>query len=212
MKIGIVGAGQVGATAAYAMMMRGVGSEIVLVDQQCRSGGGPGARHSGRCASCGPVRVRAGESAETRRRAGRRACRRGQPEAGRKPAGPAFAERRNHRRRSCRRCCGGSGSHIPRGDQSARRDDPDCDRARRPAGSGAGTGNRVRNDPRLGPVLHGSSPRTSGSVQHTSMPECSANMATAGYCTGRALWLAISGGGSGPPDGTGTDRSRPQPH
>ena len=32
MKIGIVGAGQVGATAAYAMAMRGVGSEIVLVD------------------------------------------------------------------------------------------------------------------------------------------------------------------------------------
>ena len=34
MKIGIVGAGQVGATAAYAMTMRGVGSEIVLVDRK----------------------------------------------------------------------------------------------------------------------------------------------------------------------------------
>ncbi len=33
MKIGIVGAGQVGATAAYAMTMRGVGSEIVLIDR-----------------------------------------------------------------------------------------------------------------------------------------------------------------------------------
>ena len=33
MKIGIVGAGNVGATAAYAMTMRGVGSEIVLVDK-----------------------------------------------------------------------------------------------------------------------------------------------------------------------------------
>jgi len=32
MKIGVVGAGYVGATAAYAMVMRGVGSEIVLVD------------------------------------------------------------------------------------------------------------------------------------------------------------------------------------
>jgi len=31
-KIGIVGAGAVGATAAYALVMRGVGSEIVLVD------------------------------------------------------------------------------------------------------------------------------------------------------------------------------------
>jgi L-lactate dehydrogenase len=32
MKVGIVGAGQVGSTAAYAMVMRGVGREIVLVD------------------------------------------------------------------------------------------------------------------------------------------------------------------------------------
>jgi len=32
-KIGIVGAGQVGATAAYSMMMRRVGSEIMLVDR-----------------------------------------------------------------------------------------------------------------------------------------------------------------------------------
>lgn len=33
MKVGIVGAGCVGATAAYAMVMRGVGREIVLVDK-----------------------------------------------------------------------------------------------------------------------------------------------------------------------------------
>jgi L-lactate dehydrogenase len=33
MKVGIVGAGLVGATAAYAMIMRGVGREIVLVDR-----------------------------------------------------------------------------------------------------------------------------------------------------------------------------------
>lgn len=33
MKVGIIGAGQVGATAAYSMVMRGVGREIVLVDQ-----------------------------------------------------------------------------------------------------------------------------------------------------------------------------------
>jgi malate/lactate dehydrogenase len=37
MKIGIVGAGQVGATAAYSMMMRGVGSEITLVDRKVTS-------------------------------------------------------------------------------------------------------------------------------------------------------------------------------
>lgn len=33
MKIGIVGAGMVGATAAYAMIMRGIGREIVLIDR-----------------------------------------------------------------------------------------------------------------------------------------------------------------------------------
>jgi L-lactate dehydrogenase len=32
MKVGIVGAGQVGATTAYAMVMRGIGREILLVD------------------------------------------------------------------------------------------------------------------------------------------------------------------------------------
>jgi L-lactate dehydrogenase len=32
MKVGIVGAGQVGSTAAYALVMRGIGREIVLVD------------------------------------------------------------------------------------------------------------------------------------------------------------------------------------
>lgn len=33
MKIGIVGAGMVGATAAYAMIMRGIGREIILIDR-----------------------------------------------------------------------------------------------------------------------------------------------------------------------------------
>jgi malate/lactate dehydrogenase len=32
MKVGVVGAGQVGSTAAYAMVMNGVGREIVMVD------------------------------------------------------------------------------------------------------------------------------------------------------------------------------------
>ena len=32
MKIGIVGTGMVGSTAAYAMVLRGVGREIVMVD------------------------------------------------------------------------------------------------------------------------------------------------------------------------------------
>src|SRR5215468_8806180 len=33
MKVGVVGSGLVGATAAYALVMRGVGREIVLVDK-----------------------------------------------------------------------------------------------------------------------------------------------------------------------------------
>src|SRR5215218_5912043 len=33
MKVGVVGSGMVGATAAYALVMRGVGRGIVLVDQ-----------------------------------------------------------------------------------------------------------------------------------------------------------------------------------
>ena len=34
MKIGVVGAGFVGATSAYALVMRGIGREIVLLDQR----------------------------------------------------------------------------------------------------------------------------------------------------------------------------------
>ena len=33
MKIGIVGSGLVGSTAGYALVMRGIGREIVLVDK-----------------------------------------------------------------------------------------------------------------------------------------------------------------------------------
>ena len=39
MKIGIVGCGFVGATAGYAMVMNGVGREIVLVDRSTRERG-----------------------------------------------------------------------------------------------------------------------------------------------------------------------------
>ena len=34
MKVGIVGSGFVGSTAAYALVMQGVGREIVLVDKK----------------------------------------------------------------------------------------------------------------------------------------------------------------------------------
>ncbi|MBI4964465.1 MAG: NAD(P)-binding protein [Desulfomonile tiedjei] len=33
MKVGVVGSGLVGATSAYALVMTGVGSEIVLLDK-----------------------------------------------------------------------------------------------------------------------------------------------------------------------------------
>ena len=36
MKIGIVGIGMVGATAAYTLVMRGIGSEIVLINRNAR--------------------------------------------------------------------------------------------------------------------------------------------------------------------------------
>ncbi|WP_445679850.1 L-lactate dehydrogenase [Radicibacter daui] len=64
MKIGIVGAGFVGSTAAYAMVMRGIGSELVLVDlSRARAEAeAQDIRHATPFAS--PVRVRAGGYAD----------------------------------------------------------------------------------------------------------------------------------------------------
>jgi L-lactate dehydrogenase len=64
MKIGVVGVGQVGATAAYAIMMRGVGSEIVLVDWNAdlAQAQAQDILHATPFAS--PVRVRAGEASD----------------------------------------------------------------------------------------------------------------------------------------------------
>ena len=64
MKIGIVGAGQVGATAAYAMMMRGVGSEIVLVDRKADLAAAQAHDILDATPWAYPVRVRAGEIAD----------------------------------------------------------------------------------------------------------------------------------------------------
>ena len=64
MKIGIVGAGQVGATAAYAMMMRGVGSEIVLVDRNADLAVAQARDILDATPLADPLRVRAGESAD----------------------------------------------------------------------------------------------------------------------------------------------------
>ena len=64
MKIGIVGAGQVGATAAYAMTMRGVGSEIVLVDRNVDLAVAQAHDILDATPWAYPVRVRAGEAAD----------------------------------------------------------------------------------------------------------------------------------------------------
>ena len=64
MKIGIVGAGQVGATAAYAMMMRGVVSEIVLVDRNTDLAVAQARDILDATPLADPLRVRAGESAD----------------------------------------------------------------------------------------------------------------------------------------------------
>ena len=64
MKIGIVGAGQVGATAAYAMTMRGVGSEIVLVDRNADLAVAQAHDILDATPWSYPIRVRAGETAD----------------------------------------------------------------------------------------------------------------------------------------------------
>ena len=61
MKIGIVGAGQVGATAAYSMMMRRVGSEITLVDRNPDLAVAQARDILDATPFADPVRVRAGE-------------------------------------------------------------------------------------------------------------------------------------------------------
>jgi L-lactate dehydrogenase len=64
MKIGIVGAGQVGATAAYSMMMRRVGSAILLVDRNADLAVAQARDILDATPFADPVRVRAGEFAD----------------------------------------------------------------------------------------------------------------------------------------------------
>jgi len=64
MKIGIVGAGQVGATAAYAMTLRGIGSEIVLVDYKADLAVAQARDILDATPFSYPIRVRAGETAD----------------------------------------------------------------------------------------------------------------------------------------------------
>ncbi len=64
MKIGIVGAGNVGSTAAYAMTTRGVGSEIVLVDRNMDLAAAQAHDILDSTPWSYPIRVRAGEAAD----------------------------------------------------------------------------------------------------------------------------------------------------
>jgi L-lactate dehydrogenase len=64
MKIGIVGAGFVGSTAAYALVMRGVGSEIVLVDVNVKRAQAEADDILHAVPFASPMRVRAGEYAD----------------------------------------------------------------------------------------------------------------------------------------------------
>ena len=156
MKIGIVGAGQVGATAAFVMMMRGVGSEIVLVDQKADLAVAQARDILDATPFADPPRVRAGELADL---AGARVvvlaagANQRPGESRLEPAGPAVAQRRNLFRNRAS-SAGGDGPHFSRCDESTRRHDPDCRRPRRPARGRAGTGDRFRYDPRLGSVPH----------------------------------------------------------
>ena len=64
MKVGIVGVGQVGATAAYAMTLRGIGSEIVLIDHNADLAVAQARDIVDATPFAYPVRVRAGEAAD----------------------------------------------------------------------------------------------------------------------------------------------------
>ena len=64
MKVGIVGSGLVGATAAYALVMRGVGREIVLVDKNGARAAAEADDISHATQFARPHRVRAGDYAQ----------------------------------------------------------------------------------------------------------------------------------------------------
>ena len=112
MKIGIVGAGQVGATAAYSMMMRRVGSGILLVDRNADLAVAQARDILDATPFADPVRVRAGEFADLD---GARlvvlAAGTNQRPGG-EPAGSAVAQRRNLRRDRAGSVGGGAGPDL----------------------------------------------------------------------------------------------------
>ena len=148
MKIGIVGAGQVGATAAYSMMMRRVGSGILLVDRNADLAVAQARDILDATPFADPVRVRAGEFADldgarlvvlaagTNQRPGESRL-------------DLLSPTPKSSQRSCRRCWRRRGPDPSGGDQSRRRDDPDCHGNRGAARYCAGTHNRVGHHPQL---------------------------------------------------------------
>ena len=64
MKIGIVGSGMVGATTAYALMMRGIGREVVLVDRNTARAQAEADDISHAVPFANPMEVRAGDYAD----------------------------------------------------------------------------------------------------------------------------------------------------
>ena len=191
MKIGIVGAGQVGATAAYSMMMRRVGSEIMLVDSNADLAVAQARDILDATPFADPVRVRAGELADL--------------DSARVVVLAAGTNQRPGESRLdlLSRNAEIFAEIVPA--VLAAAPDPIFLVATNPvdvmtqivaaiAGRGgiaAGTRDRVRHYPRLprGSALF--SPRISASARHTSMRESWANTATARCCTGRERRPAI---------------------
>ena len=94
MKIGVVGCGMVGSTSAYALVMSGVGREIVLVDVNRARAEAEANDIYHAVPFAHPLTVRAGGVCGPRRSARRRHCRRCGAEAGRDAFAVAATQRR----------------------------------------------------------------------------------------------------------------------
>ena len=211
MKIGIVGAGQVGATAAYAMMMRSIGSEIVLVDRNADLAVAQARDILDATPLADPVRVRAGESADLD---GARVV--------------VLAAGANQRPGESRLDLLSRNAEIIAEIVPAvlAATDPIFLVATNPldvmtqivtvlAGRHGVAPERVIGSGtilELGAIPHAArrAPRDQPSIHRC--PSARRTWRQRGIAlVGRYGWQS-TGGGSGPPDGTGTDRRRPQPH
>ena len=103
MKVGIVGNGFVGATAAYAMVMEGIGREIVLVDKnETRSRAEANDIHHA-VPFAHPLKVTSGSYADLKGSSAVIIAAGVKPEAGREPVAASATQRRG-----VPRCCAGS--------------------------------------------------------------------------------------------------------